>query len=127
MAVYHLSISDLLLVDSYKQAVKDNDNKAMLKALFVNGLDITKPFTYEESTHRNLQGKVVTCERIVGEERRDDSWLLTGCASDQVKAEVRGDWSLLKDCNEMGATRLRSIEGMYDSKDYNVGYVGGER
>lgn len=119
MASFIVSLSDLLLLDSWKQAAKEDDKKEMYRVLFLNGMDITKPFEYEYCTHRNLQGQVVTCERIIGQERSDKAFLESGYASQQVRLEARGDASMYREHDGMSSRPLVSIEGMYDSKDYD--------
>lgn len=122
MAYYHISLTDLMLLDSWRTAAKGNDQKEMFRVLYSNGLDITKPFTYELCTHRNLQGKEVTGERIVGVERNCAHWIATGAASEQAKLEYRGgkDGSMYRQLDSMSGSVLRSAEGMYESKDYDI-------
>ena len=122
MAYFNLSLSDLMLLDSWRTAAKGEDQKEMYRVLYSNGLDITKPFNYELCTHRNLQGKEITGERIVGVERNDAFWISTGAASEQAKLEYRGgkDGSMYRQLDSMNASPLRSAEGMYDSKDYDI-------
>lgn len=87
MIGHTLSISDLLLIDSFKTAFGSGDKKAIEKILFENGLDVAEPYTLEYSKHRNLRGNIVSCERYVGEERQDRSWLTSGAASWEAVVE----------------------------------------
>lgn len=119
MASIIISLSDLMLLDSWKQAAKEDNKKDMYRVLFLNGVDIKKPFTYEYCTHRNLQGQIVTCERIVGHERSDEAFLKSGYASYQVRVEARGDGSFSRHIDGMGYRPLVSAEGGYDSRDYD--------
>lgn len=81
MIGHTLSISDLLLIDSFKKAFGEEDKQTIEKILYENGMDVTEPYTLEFSKHRNLRGNIVSCERYVGEERRDKNWLNSGAAS----------------------------------------------
>lgn len=81
MIGHTLSISDLLLIDNFKSAFGSDDKKAIENILFENGLDTAEPYTLEFSKHRNLRGNIVSCERYVGEERQDASWIKSGAAS----------------------------------------------
>lgn len=76
-----LSISDLLLIDNFKAAFGSDDKVVLEKILFDNGIDVEEPYTLEYSKHRNLRGNIVSCERFVGIERSDISWLKSGASS----------------------------------------------
>jgi hypothetical protein len=81
MIGHTLSISDLLLIDNFKEAFGKDDKQSIEKILFENGMDITEPYSLEFSKHRNLRGNIVSCQRYVGEERQDQKWLKSGAAS----------------------------------------------
>lgn len=81
MIGHTLSISDLLLIDDFKVAFGKDDKKTIERILFENGMDVSEPYSLEFSKHRNLRGNIVSCERYVGEERQDRSWLKSGAAS----------------------------------------------
>lgn len=122
MAYHIISVSDLERLESYRKAKEENNKREELRVLYLNGVDITKPFTYEECTHRNLLNEVVEGKRITSTERSDENWLGSGAASAQAqaKAEARGDGSFLRELNSIRTTGICSAEGMFDSKDYDV-------
>ena len=120
MAYHIISVSDLERLESYRKAIEEKNIREELRVLYFNGVDITKPFAYEECTHRNLMNQVVEGKRITATERADNEWLLSGAASAQVKAEARGDGSFLRELNSIRTTGICSAEGMFDSKDYDV-------
>ena len=126
MAYHILSESDLIRIEAYRKAKEENNKREELRVLYLNGVDITKPFTYEECTHRNLLNEVVEGKRITSTERSDNGWLVSGAASAQAKAEARGDGSFLRELNSIRTSGIVSAEGMFDSKDYDVESDAGE-
>ena len=78
-----VSLSDLITTKEWLEAEKNNDDKAKKDILFALGLDVNHPDGIEEELveHRNLQKQVVKCIRFTGIERRDKSWLRSGCAT----------------------------------------------
>lgn len=102
MVDYALSASDLNLVDDFKEdftksiaAFPDNyeiveevgerhiyiKDGSILSHLRQNGMDTDEPVEVVFVQHRNLQNKVVSCYRFEGQERLDDEWIRSGCAS----------------------------------------------
>lgn len=81
MVDFSLSISDLLLVDGFKEAVEANDIQTVNRILFENGMEVGKKYNIRTIRHRNLQGKEVFCPRFEGQERIDNVWVKTGAAS----------------------------------------------
>lgn len=126
MAYHIISVSDLERLESYRTAVAENNKREELRVLYLNGVDITKPFSYEHCTHRNLMNEVVEGMRITSTERSDEGWLVSGAASAQAKAEARGDGSFLRELNSIRTTGICSAEGMFDSKDYDIESDAGE-
>ena len=88
MIGHTLSISDLLLIKDFQTAFGNDDKQAIEEILFENGMDVTEPYTVEFSQHRNLRGQIVSCDRYVGEERQDKSWLKGGAASWEAQVEA---------------------------------------
>lgn len=102
MVDFALSVSDLKLIDEFKKDfdtsilgfpehyeiveecgerhifVKDD---SILNHLYPNGIDTAEPVEIVFIQHRNLQNKVVSCYRFEGQERLDDEWIRSGCAS----------------------------------------------
>lgn len=118
MASQLLSFSDLLLVDGWAEAFATDNKVEINRRLYTCGVDITKPWTVEFSEHRNLRGQIVSCDRIVGTERKDPVWIKSGGASEQVKLEQH-EGSMFKELAGMGRRGITSAEGTYNSKDYN--------
>ena len=81
MVDFSLSMSHLLLVDGFKQAVEANDIQTVNKILFENGMEVSKKYSIRTIRHRNLQGKEVFCPRFEGQERIDNVWTKSGAAS----------------------------------------------
>lgn len=102
MVDFALSVSDLNLIDSFKQEfttsiesfpdgyviVEENGYRqifvtdpVVLKYLHKNGMDISESVEVVFIQHRNLQNKVVSCYRFEGSERLDDEWIKSGCAT----------------------------------------------
>ena len=118
MSVHILSISDLTLVDGWAEAYASDNKIEINRRLYSCGVDITKPWTIQFSTHRNLRGQIVDCDRVVAVERTDAQWIKSGGASDQVKLEQH-EGSMFKELAGMGRRGITSAESTYDSKDYN--------
>lgn len=102
MVDFALSVSDLNLIDSFKQdfttsienfpdgyeVVEENGHRQIflqdpmiLKYLRQNGMDTSENVEVVFIQHRNLQNKVVSCYRFEGSERLDDEWIKGGCAT----------------------------------------------
>lgn len=102
MVDFALSVSDLNLVEGFKEEfgvsidsfpdqyevveevgerhvfVKDTN---VLKYLYSNGMDTEEKVEIVFVQHRNLQNKVVSCYRFEGQERLDNEWIQSGCAT----------------------------------------------
>lgn len=76
-----LSLSDLMLLDGFKEAYESDNKYEIYKHLWRNGIDINQKVELVFCTHRNLQNKVVECDRFEGLGRSDDNWLSSGAAS----------------------------------------------
>ncbi len=118
MATHAISTSDLYLVDGWADAYIKNDAVVINRILYACGFNINKPITFQFCEHRNLQGKIVSCDRVVGTERVDSFWINSGGASEQVKLE-QCEGSLVKELAGMGRRGITSAEVGYNSKDYN--------
>lgn len=102
MVDFALSVSDLNLIDSFKQdfhvsinAFPRNyriveevgerhiflEDPTILAHLRENGIDTNDPVEIVFIQHRNLQNKIVTCYRFEGNERLDADWIKSGAAS----------------------------------------------
>ncbi|MNE64108.1 hypothetical protein D3C80_1594980 [compost metagenome] len=102
MVDYALSVSDLKLIEKFKDDFDKSINgfpehyeiveevgerhifvrdDSILSHLQQNGMDTNEPVEIVFVQHRNLQNKVVSCYRFEGQERLDDEWIRSGCAS----------------------------------------------
>lgn len=80
---YSLSLSDMLLVDGFKEAFGKNDKKLINKYLYDNGMDISLGVDEIICQHRNLRGNIVNCLRWEAHERCDSDWMASeGCSWD---------------------------------------------
>lgn len=77
----YLSLSDLMLVDGFKECYASQDKEGLFNILFTNGLDTKKGVKERVCLHRNLRGQAVHCLRYEAIERVDRLWKDTGCAS----------------------------------------------
>lgn len=78
---YALSVSDLWLVDGFKEAFMNGDEAKVKQFLFQNGMDVSQGYEENLCQHRNLQNKVTMCIRYEGYERLDREWIKSGAAS----------------------------------------------
>lgn len=114
MIGHTLSISDLLLVDNFKEAFGKEDKQAIEQILFDNGMDVTEPYSLEFSKHRNLRGNIVSCQRYVGEERQDRVWLKSGAAS----------WeAIVESCDLDLRIALKTMSQQYSNTAHIVGEI----
>lgn len=102
MVDFALSVSDLKLIDGFTEdfntsmlgfpdkydVVEEVGERhifirdgSILSHLRHNGMDTDEPVEVVFVQHRNLQNKVVSCYRFEGQERLDDEWIQSGCAS----------------------------------------------
>lgn len=107
MTDFSLSLSDLLLVDGFKEAYSKEDHRTVNKILFMNGLDVKKKVDVVVALHRNLRNQIVTCERYEGCERMDEAWLKSGYASMYAIIEATGDDNLRHTLRIMSADRTQ--------------------
>ena len=91
MADFALSFSDLMLVDGFKEAIKNEDVHTINRILFVNGMDVGKKVEIRSCNHRNLQGKAFNGPRYEGQERLDHAWTKSGAASMEAIIESTKD------------------------------------
>jgi hypothetical protein len=101
MVEYSLSFSDLMMIDRFKVAIKEEDIQAVHRVLFENGLDVSQGATVVSCIHRNLQGKEFTGPRYEGYERLDSVWVKSGAASMEAIIESTCDKSLRKELRTM--------------------------
>lgn len=119
--MYHsLSISDLMLVDGFKQAYGQKDEKTINRILFENGMDISKPFEEHVCGHRNLRNQHVHCSRYEGFVRTDSWWLKeSGCATLEAWLASTDDDSFRAEMKHLSREQNRSGERNYNSEDYD--------
>lgn len=73
------------------------NKKEFEEILFNFGMNIYKMYEIQENVvHRNLEGKVVQCDRFVGDERLDEAWLASNYASNEAWDKASGS-NLLND------------------------------
>lgn len=77
----YLSLSDLLMIEDFKKAYAEGDEKRIKQHLYHNGMDVTQNYELNFCTHRNLRNEIVSCERFEGVERSDRTWIKSGYAS----------------------------------------------
>jgi hypothetical protein len=130
---FALSVSDLKLVDGFNENfdasiacfpdryeiveevgerhifIKDED---ILKFLRENGMDTSEPVEVVFVQHRNLQNKIVSCYRFEGQERLDNDWIKSGCATMQAVISSSKDDSMRFALRSMSAevSRERGFE-----------------
>lgn len=107
MTDYNLSVSDLVLVDGFKEAYARIDNETIKLFLHRNGLDTEQDYELVQVTHRNLRNQVVNGQRYEGSERLDDEWIKSGYASLEARIEAVEDPSLRRTLRAMKAQRTQ--------------------
>ena len=106
---YYLSVSDLLLVDGFKEAYGSGDKEKIFSILKANGMDVEKGVDEVFCTHRNLRGEVVTCVRYEGFELTTPEWLASGAAS--LDAHI----GACKDVSKRVALQMLNPRGSVDN------------
>lgn len=83
IALVSVSLSELEVLKQGISIRWTEENKEEFKTMLHSvGLDVDKPFeTQENVPHRNRLNKVVQCNRWLGNERTDDTWINSGYAS----------------------------------------------
>lgn len=102
MVDFALSVSDLNLIDEFKEVFEASIagfpelydvieecgerhifllDPEILKYLRSNGMNTDEPVEVVFAQHRNLQNKIVSCYRFEGQERLDKEWIGSGSAS----------------------------------------------
>lgn len=102
MVDFALSVSDLNLIESFKEDFAISiagfpvsydvveevgerhifvQDQSVLKHLRDNGMDTDEPVEIVFIQHRNLQNKIVSCYRFEGSERLDADWIKNGSPS----------------------------------------------
>lgn len=123
MADFALSFHDLMLIDGFKDAVDSQNKKVFDIILYDNGIDTSIGYDIVACTHRVLprrgesEGKLYTGFRVEGEERIDEDWLNSGCASLEAKIAGCKDPELRKELRKMSYQGATSIESQYKSKE----------
>lgn len=70
------SLVDLMQVDKFKVAAKENNKELMEEVLWELGLDTSQPYTFNDCLHRALTTNIpVQGVRIEGYARSDKEWL----------------------------------------------------
>ena len=82
-AVVHVSESEIILAyPNYRDGWDVDFPRKFNSVLWFMGLDSSQDFSKQtEITHRNKLNKIVSCHRWYGNERSDEQWLNSGCAS----------------------------------------------
>lgn len=82
-AVSQISLSEIQKVRPEVTLEWIENNKKEFDGILTSlGMDVNYLVDWQDTTHRNRFGEVVTCMRFVGEERRDYQWLNSGHASE---------------------------------------------
>lgn len=105
MTDYNLSVSDLVLVNGFKESYAEADQEAIKRVLYQNGLDTSKDYELVQVIHRNLRNQVVNGQRYEGEERLDDEWIKSGYASIEACIAAVDDPHLRSTLRAMKAQR----------------------
>ncbi len=115
MVPYSLSVSDLLMIPKFQKAFGENDKDTIKKVLYENGREVDLGSDEVFCTHRNLQGKVVSCMRYESGERTDESWLSSGAASLDAHIASCPDFTKRVELNMMSKTSCsRETEDMLE-------------
>lgn len=101
MTDYSLSFADLMLVDGFKEAVRSDDQVALHRILFENGLEVSKGVDIRVCLHRTLTNQVFNGQRYEGFERLDKAWINSGVASLEATIESVKDASVRHDLRVM--------------------------
>jgi hypothetical protein len=101
MTAYALSFADLMLVNGFKEAVRSDDQDTIMRVLFENGMEVSKAHSIRVCNHRTLTNKEFNGPRYEGEERLDDVWIKSGCASLEATIESAKDPSVRFDLRAM--------------------------
>lgn len=109
IALRYISFSEINKVDPSITPEWASKNKEKFdKLLYDLGLDTSIPYDWQVNIrHRNYFNEVVTCDRIVGNERLDCSWLETKLASVEAKDKAR---------NSKLVIDLYRLKGMVESE-----------
>lgn len=117
---YSLSISDLMIVDGFKEAYGKRDEETIKRILFENGMDVNKPYEEHVCEHRNLRNQHVHCSRYEGLSRLDPWWLKeSGCATLEMWIASAKDPSFREELKNVSREQNRSAEREYTSKNYS--------
>lgn len=112
-----ISFYDLMQYPEAKQAILDNDEKAMNKVLYSLGLDINEYFEIVDCYHRPLTKKDNSPwygSRYVGVERQDKAYLESGNSSWENIVDSTGDIGLKLQLEQM--SKQGSSEKAFTSK-----------
>jgi len=86
VALSYISFSELQKVDtSITPEWAENNIDKFNEILNDLGMDISIPYDWQRNIpHRNRFNEIVTCDRIVGNERIDKGWVESGYASQEA-------------------------------------------
>ena len=86
VALNYISFSELQKVDtSITPEWAENNIDKFNEILNDLGMDISVPYDWQRNIpHRNRFNEIVTCDRIVGNERTDKGWVESGYASQEA-------------------------------------------
>ena len=112
IALRYISLSEInkFRPEVNRKWIKNNEEefKSILHQL---GMDISVPWDYQENIqHRNYFNEIVTCDRIVGNERTDSEWTHSGLASQEAIDKSRNS-RLLVDIYRMKG--MVDVEGSH--------------
>lgn len=112
IALRYISLSEINLFRPEVNKKWSEKNKEEFKSiLYELGLDTNVPWDYQEDIqHRNYFGEIVTCDRVVGNERTDSGWVYSGLASREAVDKSKGS-KLLVDIYRMKG--LVDVEGCH--------------
>lgn len=110
LALRYISLSEIQkFLPEVDSSWYTNRTEEFNNILFELGLDLNTPYEYQESIqHRNMLGEIVTCARIVGNERTDQEWVISGYASQAA---------IDKSKNNKILTDLYRLKGEVDLQD----------
>lgn len=86
IALSYISFSELQKVDqTITPQWAENNTEEFNKTLYSLGMDTSIPYDWQRNIpHRNRFNEVVTCDRIVGNERTCKEWVNSGYASQEA-------------------------------------------
>lgn len=113
-----LSFSDVARLDVCKGgSCSDLPFAQLLDIAYVHGLDIDKGYSVKKCLHRNLYKEIVYCEYLVANERLDEEWIKSGCATIEAVMAASGNIEMYHELQQLqngGQSLEQYAEDMYD-------------